>query len=323
MINLSINPKVTAYFGASILCASLVMAEERINLAGQWNVVLENDGTRHEITLPGTTDDAGIGVPDTLTPALTKPQLLHLTRKNRYVGPATYSRTVNIPKEMAGKPLRLKLERVLWKSCLEIDGVPTGYCEESLTTPHEYIIREGLSQGDHTITLHIDNTKQYEISTNNLAHAYTDDTQIMWNGVLGYMILEGIPDIDIFNIQLYPDVKESKLIVTMNVSNYGKKTKTLPLNWKISGLPDGKTIEGTRKETLKAGEGFNSVVFSISDPEIGKALWSEFNPQLLTFEIGTEGSGEPQKVEFGMREFKSEEGKLKIYGQPVFLRGTL
>lgn len=312
-----------ALFGASILSANILMSEERIDLAGQWSVVLDNDGSRHEITLPGTTDDAGIGVPDSLTPALTKPQLLHLTRKNRYVGTATYSRTVNIPKEMAGKPLRLRLERVLWKSCLEIDGVPTGFCEESLTTPHEYIIREGLSQGEHTVTLHIDNTKQYEISTNNLAHAYTDDTQIMWNGVLGDMILEEIPTIDIFNIQLYPNVKESKLIVSMNVHNYGNKTKTLPFNWKISGLSEGKSIEGSRKETIKAGEGDNIVVFSISDPELSKSLWSEFNPQILTFEISTKDSSSPKSMTFGMREFKSEEGKLKINGHPVFLRGTL
>lgn len=305
---------------SGIVAGNFLFAAERIDLAGRWNVVLENDGSRHEIMLPGTTDDARIGLPDTLTPALAKPQLLHLTRKNRYVGPATYSRNVNIPKDMAGKPLRLKLERVLWKSCLEIDGNPTGDCEESLTTPHRYIIMNGLSQGMHTISLRIDNSKLYEISTNNLAHAYTDDTQIMWNGILGDMILEEIPNIDIYNIQIYPDIEESKAVISMNINNHSKK-KTLQLKWKISGLADGKTIEGTRKETLNNGE--NLVIFTIFDSELGKSLWSEHNPQLLSFEISTKESGKPAHVEFGMREFKSEDGLLKINGHPVFLRGTL
>ena len=33
------------------------------------------------------------------------------------------------------------------------------------------------------------NRKRYDISANDLAHAYTNDTQIMWNGVLGKMKL--------------------------------------------------------------------------------------------------------------------------------------
>ncbi|MDE6290488.1 MAG: glycoside hydrolase family 2, partial [Muribaculaceae bacterium] len=312
--------RLMTLLGISIASVNPLHAEHAIDLSGKWSVLLENDSSTYEINLPGTTDDAGIGVPDTLTPQLTKPQLLHLTRKNRYVGPAVYSRTVKIPKGMAGKPLRLKLERVLWKSCLEIDGKPTGYCEESLTTPHEYKIREGLSEGEHTVTLRIDNSKQYGISTNNLAHAYTDDTQIMWNGVLGDMILEEIPSVDIHNVQIYPDINESKAVVSMNVNNYLKK-KTFPLQWKISGLVDGKTIGGTLKKTLNNGE--NIVVFSISDPELRDNLWSEYNPQLLTFEISTKDSGEPIQAEFGMREFSNKEGKFHINGNPVFLRGTL
>lgn len=76
----------------------------------------------HQITLHGTTDLAGIGEPDTLQPALTKPQLLRLTRRNSYIGPARYSRSIEIPKEMAGKALRLELERVMWRSELLVDG---------------------------------------------------------------------------------------------------------------------------------------------------------------------------------------------------------
>ncbi|MDE5793444.1 MAG: glycoside hydrolase family 2, partial [Muribaculaceae bacterium] len=171
--------RIFLLFASTILPSiAFAAAGSQIDLAGEWKVKLENESKEHVITLPGTTDDAGIGTPDTLTPMLKKPQLLHLTRKNRFVGNASYTREINIPEDMAGKPLRINLERVMWKSCLEIDGNILGECRESLTTPHLYVIPEGLTSGKHIITLHIDNTKQYEISTNNLAHAYTDDTQI-------------------------------------------------------------------------------------------------------------------------------------------------
>ena len=233
-------------FGYLLSLASIMMpgvafasAVPRIDLAGEWRVRLENNSEEHAITLPGTTDDAGIGIPDTLSPMLKKPQLLHLTRKNRFVGKASYTRDITVPEEMAGKPLRVKFERVMWKSCLEIDGNLLGECRESLATPHEYVLKEGLTSGKHTVTLHIDNSKQYEISTNNLAHAYTDDTQIIWNGVLGDMTAEVIPDVDIRDIQVYPDVASSQLLVKVGIDSSLSEKMETGIKWEIKGFVGG------------------------------------------------------------------------------------
>ena len=96
---------------AGIFVALTALASARtIDLSGDWKVELDNDTTTHLITLPGTTDLAGLGVPNVLEPELKKPQLLRLTRKNRFIGRATYSRTVHIDGDMAGKPLELKFE---------------------------------------------------------------------------------------------------------------------------------------------------------------------------------------------------------------------
>ena len=88
----------------------------RIDLPGQWTVRLDSadagmDGAWYgklydtPITLPGTTDMAGLGTPCSLEPALTKPQMLHLTRAHSYIGPAWYSREVEIPSGWEGKEL--------------------------------------------------------------------------------------------------------------------------------------------------------------------------------------------------------------------------
>lgn len=98
-----------------------VFAQQRLDLSGEWKVSLNNSGNQ-AIMLPNTLDGAGIGEPNTLGPALTKPQLSRLTRKHSFLGAAKYQREITITKEMAGKPLELLLERVMWRSRLLIDG---------------------------------------------------------------------------------------------------------------------------------------------------------------------------------------------------------
>lgn len=313
--------------GILLLLVSTVMpsiafaASPHIDLAGEWKVKLENDSKEHTITLPGTTDDACIGIPDTLSPLLKKPQLLHLTRKNRFVGKALYTREITVPEKMAGKPLRVKLERVMWKSCLEIDGNMIGECRESLSTPHEYILQEGLTAGKHVITLHVDNTKQYEMSTNNLAHAYTDDTQIMWNGVLGDMAVDVVPEMDIREIQVYPDVESSQLLVKVCIDNALADRMDSSLKWVVKGFEGADSIVGKRSVSLN--HGVNFFEFRIDDPLLAASQWSEFNPEVLTLSLQLDCFPEIRQVDFGMREVKAEENSIKINGHPVFLRGTL
>ena len=66
-----------------------VFAQERLDLSGEWKVSLNNRGNQ-TIMLPNTLDGAGIGEPNTLSPALTKPQLSRLTRKHSFIGEAKY-----------------------------------------------------------------------------------------------------------------------------------------------------------------------------------------------------------------------------------------
>ncbi len=100
-----------------IIIAALIMSFQAwskvLDLSGEWNVKLAGDTASYTMTLPGTTDDAQIGKPLDLKPELAKPQLLRLSRKHSYVGPAVYSKGFYITKEMAHKPLMLTLGRVI------------------------------------------------------------------------------------------------------------------------------------------------------------------------------------------------------------------
>ena len=273
-----------------------VFAQQRLDLSGEWKVSLNNRGNQ-TIMLPNTLDGAGIGEPNTLSPALTKPQLSRLTRKHSFIGEAKYQREITITKEMAGKPLELLLERVMWRSRLLIDGQDAGQIQESLVSPHVFHIK-GLTEGKHTLTLFIDNRKLHEISVDNLAHSYTNDTQIMWNGVLGRMELNVAPVIT--DVQIYPDIEKQQVSIKV----------------RGSAADYGFTLDGCSVVPTKVGDG--EYVLTISNMK----LWDEFTPNLYTLTATTLPSSS-LSVSFGMRSFKAKGNRLLINGNPTFLRGTL
>ena len=91
-----------------------------ISLAGEWQFTLDSTDIgikeswhtkefSERISLPGTTDEAGKGVTNSLEPAITKQQILHPTRKYSYVGPAWYKKEVNIPNNWKEKNIHIFL----------------------------------------------------------------------------------------------------------------------------------------------------------------------------------------------------------------------
>ena len=299
------------------LCGSLMFllsltatAQLSIDLSGEWKVNLLQNGKQSDamkVVLPGTLDDASIGEANSLEPMLQKPQLSRLTRKHSFIGTAIYQRDIYITHEMAAQPLQLLFERVMWRSRLAIDGRDIGQMQESLVAPHHFLINDGLTEGRHTLTLTIDNSKLHDISVDNLAHSYTNDTQIMWNGVLGRMELNIQPFIS--DVQVYPDIDHQQAIVKV-------KTKVTKKEPTLLFMLDGRTVK-----PVKTGP--DEYLLPISDMR----LWSEFQPHLYAFTVTPLAASHAplasKTVTFGMRSFKAQGNRLLINGQPTFLRGTL
>lgn len=300
-----------------------------IDLSGTWQVSLESpDAEPQPIVLPGTTDLAGLGVADTLQPLLQKPQMLRLTRRHSFVGPAYYSRTFEVPSSMANRPLELTFERILWKSEVWIDGQPLAAqsnSDLSLVTPHIYTLAQGLTAGEHQIRVCVDNRKQYDISVDELCHSYTDATQVKWNGILGRMELRALPDISIDRIEVYPDASLTRLQAVIHVTNYTSQIQPVSFNL-IASLPDVRFEDMwmTNPITEELVPGTTTLVLEQNIPNWAPR-WSEFNPQrLLLTACGKSKSDFIQKtVSFGLRNLESKEGRLWLNDKPIFLRGTL
>lgn len=315
--------------------SSISTAQSLLDLSGNWGLALDsmNVGEKEEwylksfsesISLPGTTDLAQKGNPNRLVPKLEKPQLLRLTRKNSYVGVAWYNREIDIPKSMAGQPLEFSFERVLWQSRLWIDGEEVAGAQESLIAPHRFVLPKGLPAGKHMITLRIDNRKRYDISANDLAHAYTNDTQIMWNGVLGKMKLTTRQKISIEHVNVYPDVRNGKIRVAVALENSGHKPEKVKLTLQVGQSAVGQKFEEKEFQvTLKGGR--QKLEY---DCQLGMDIkkWNEFTPELYNLSVVCHfdrKKTERKDVSFGMREIDNGQGILTVNGNRIFLRGTL
>lgn len=321
------------------ICISLIMfsacreTSPVISLAGEWQFAMDSTDVgvtekwfertfSDKIQLPGTTDEAGYGIPNSLPPSIGKPQILHLTRKNSYVGVAWYSREIDIPANWKDRPVELKLERVIWHTSVWIDGNPVPGYNESLISPHYFDLTEHLTPGKHRLTIRVDNRKQYDISVNDMAHAYTNETQIMWNGIIGEISLTAKNSLSIDNVQVYPDVSNGKVRIKGTVFNRGEATEGTVTAKIINNKSGFAKIFTEEKVDLSNGKNTVNLTCTLDD-SIEK--WSEFNPVLYKADLKVDaGSANATgSATFGMREFSKSQSDLLLNGKKVFLRGTL
>lgn len=167
-----------------LLTTSMPLLAQRIDLSGEWLLQLEGQSACR-VTLPGTTDTNRKG-----TPIAQKDETTHLSRLFAYRGKAWYQRDINVPKEWNKRPLRVFLERTK-PSWLYVDGELVDSCND-ISTPQRYLLARGLKPGRHTIRLLVDNGSGVPEQIYGSSHAYTEDTQTNWNGVIGQMYVEPV-----------------------------------------------------------------------------------------------------------------------------------
>jgi len=306
-----------------------------LDISGKWTVKIdstdigENEGWSNKlfetkIMLPGTLDDAGLGTASTLEPSLSKPQILHLTRSHSYQGAAWYSKKISIPATWKGQDLILNLERVLWDSQVWVDGKKVEGHQESLVSPHSYNLTPYLTCGNsHLLTIRIDNRKRHDISVKDLAHAYTNETQIMWNGILGDMSIKAINKSSIDYVEIYPNIESKQIKALIHINNDSKVSYKAQLSIKLFEKGT-KILLNKSDKTIIITPGTSTADLSCIINE-EKMLWSEFSPKLFTAEVKMQVNDmiSEKKVNFGMRKLTTNGNKMMMNGKPLFLRGTL
>lgn len=318
----------------AIFCQCTNRNTTEISLAGDWQVKLDsmNVGgdekwasskfTGTKINLPGTLDDAGIGTANTLKPELNNYVLSNLTRKHQYIGKAWYQKEIEIPSNWKNKEIKLTLERVIWESTIFVDGKEMGK-EESLIGSHDYDLTKTLTPGKHLVTIRIDNSNKYPLINvagskypdpinRDMAHGYTNHTQIKWNGIIGDILLEASEPNIPTNLQIYPDLGNNALEVTYEQAGTTKVTS----HFEIFDS-NGKTMYAKPVESTKTD---NKVLFQIDRPKELK-FWDEFSPNVYGARVIT--GSDTLKTTFGYKEVANDNGCLTLNGKRIFLRGNL
>ena len=319
-----------------------------LTLAGQWTVRLDptDAGERGRwfaaplggspISLPGTTDLAGLGY-HLDHPRMTYPvaarqtgfsykqhatrldEVGHLVREYFYVGKAWYQRTFDVPQRWSGKRVRIRLERVIWKSDLWLDDHHVGSCD-SLVAPHEYDLGT-LEPGQHRLTIRIDNGPIHKIGI--IGHAYGPETQSRWNGIVGTLELVATDPIFLERLDVFPATDRTFVRIRAAVSNQTGRAAHGRLRLVVTGTSDDSPA-GVSETQVRIDPGDSVIERRVSINRPVRA-WDEFHPVRYTLHatLDMPGSRHTLRQLFGFRHIERNGRHIEVNGRRIFLRGTL
>lgn len=175
----------------TMLCLNVLADNQpqRIDLSGTWQFALDRQKLVHpdyilteSVQLPGTTDTNKkgdfVGKTDETT---------HLSRIWTYKGRAWYKRSVEIPESWKGQPVYLTLERTK-PTEIYVDAKLVGSSND-ISTPQVFELTKYFTPGSHQLAIMVDNGSGVPEQLYASSHAYTEDTQTNWNGIIGEISL--------------------------------------------------------------------------------------------------------------------------------------
>lgn len=306
---------IIVLFCCIAVAAQTTRTAHRMPLAGEWQF---SDGkVSAPVKLPGTTDTNRLGTKNTSTD-----NRMHPTRLYSFTGKAEYSRKVVIPKDWKGLTVRLHLERTKDTEIL-VDGATAGHSGD-FAVPQVFDLSEFLTPGEHTLTVIVDNSRVPAYAAG--SHAFSENTQTNWNGILGDIYLEALPANRIESMRLEPDFKNRRLTVEAAVKGDVLPAAKVKLTLKNARTGQKATERFTGLRFIKrqdqakgAGRDLRHAVFSI---DLGQSIipWDEFVPMLYDLTVEIDGL-EPRIERFGLVDFEADGNRLLVNGRPTFLRG--
>ena len=292
----------------------------RITLDGTWQFALDHSASLtadsrlgDTVTLPGTTDTNGKGgAPENTT------ETTRLTRLHAYVGRAWYRREVTIPREWRRQQVVMVLERTK-PSVVYVDGRKAGTSDD-ITTAQTFDLTAWMTPGRHTITVMVDNGETVPPQLLSNSHAYTEDTQTNWNGIIGEMFLEARPSLRISEMEVTPDAAKRQIVVRLKVEgklkrNHQLEVEATPINF--NGKQ--KTITYKVGDRLMATDDNGRWVITLPLGDDART-WDEYHPNLYDVEARIVGH-DMQRKTVGLITFGVSGHHFTANGKEIFLRG--
>lgn len=335
---------------------SNVVGQNRLSLAGDWQLRLDPDDTglrdgwwqpgyayTDQVKLPGSLTGNGKGNPVSLdTPwngEIIDSSYFFADRYKKYregnikipfwlkpstyyAGPAWYKREIEIPADWAKKRIVLNLERCHWETMLYVNGQFCG-TRNTLVAPHQFDLSKQLKPGKNTLVVRVDN--RYIVNVGINSHSIADHTQTNWNGLVGDLSLTVGSPVYVDNVQVRPKLRTSSIDVTILVHQPRHQAFVGSMIVQASSTTGTKASLPELKIPVRFTGESTDLTASYAIP--GAQHWDEFTPNLykLTARLMDEQGREitQQEVPFGMRELTTVGTRLAINGRPIFLRGDV
>ena len=297
----------------------------KLDLSGVWNMKLDpqNKGVDEKwfakefdsmVKLPGTLDENKKGYENTDT---TKN---HLNRPYIYTGAAWYQKTIQIPEKWNNKVIRLIMERTK-VSQVWIDEIYLG-SQNNVYTKQIYYLPKNIKPGEHTLTILIDN--RIELVPVEGSHAYEDNTQTNWNGIIGSFELEALSQTFFSNIQVYPNLENKKAEVVMHIKSLNEQDKDIIISMNAHSWNSEKEHTIKRQKNKFEIHSIDTILHFTLNLGENVLLWSEYDPNLYHLNIQMQEKDvilDNQNFNIGFREFSQNGTQFTINGDITFLRG--
>lgn len=265
------------------------------------------------MVLPGTTDDAHIGIK--FSPSDT---LSHgLERAYRWEKDIWLEKEIYISKIDIGKQNILKFERTCFYSALWINGVFVGE-DISAATPHLYDITDFVFAGKNRITIRLCAKLSDEFTRRYFSHHFasgsvagnTTEGYGCFHGIIGGIEMQISENILPKKMKCYANLNENTVVIKANVDTELTYTAIIEI------FDDEKIIYSSTIE--------NSGNISHNAVLAHYQAWNEINPKLYTCRITIICGGleEQDEVIFGMQSYSVIDTQIAINGDKIFLRGT-
>ncbi|MGB4660566.1 MAG: sugar-binding domain-containing protein [Mobilitalea sp.] len=306
-----------------------------IGLHGMWNYELdeEDKGIQQEwhqrtltskgFVIPGTTASNHIGNPVQVEKTLSKDAVRCLREEYKYLGAAWYQTNFCIDKKYEKKRIVLFLERVMFESSIWIDNHYIGK-QDSLSTPHTYDLTEYITYGlEQRLTIRIDNRDIQKLGPN--PSAYTDETQTIWNGIVGRVEIQAEERVVIENIVSGVMLDQKEISVSFDLCNDFRFKVPITLEVRIK-KEESILISQVQSITISSKTERAKIILPLTDQI---TLWDEFEPMLYTLEIIVSGHLEGRSIsgifhkQIGFRQLDHKDGILRVNGIQRFLRGNI
>lgn len=339
----------------SVVVCSACLGQDVLDLSGRWAFALDpNDAgvaqlwfdrpLAGSIDLPGSLQEQGYGAKPTAqtewtssigTALLGDPRFAQyvqaddfmspfwLTPERHYVGAAWYQRQVVVPADWAGRRVVLSLERPHWQTTVWVDGHRVG-TRDGLGMAHTYDLTDVCEPGQsHRLTIRVDNRQVVPVGAD--AHSISDQTQSNWNGIVGRLELTAGPKIWFEDIQVYPNLSDARIKVTVQLGNSTHEAGSGQIDVRATSYQSElQHVTGPQTVPVQWTEQGAAVTFIHS---MGQDFltWDEYSPVLYRLDLKLTGNGVEagKTVSFGMRELGIRDKQFTINGRKIFLRGTL